>query len=160
MNKKKTHKIHYINSSSISKNSFNINNSVDRTKNIRHQRIKKAILDKNINTYDKNLKLIETAKNSTTNINRRITNILFMSNSKRDKIQLNKRRTKHTYHFIFYSKENIAPLSNRASNSVEKIKSNNFRFNDITPKKQKRNNIKRPLKEKITKSEMYDCDRY
>ena len=150
MNKNKTHKIHYINTSSISNNSFNINNSVGRTKNISHQRIKKAILDKNIISGDKKLKLTETADNSSTNINRRIANILFIDNTKKDVIKLSKGRKKHAYHFIFYSKENIVPLSSRVSNSVDRIKSNNFRFNGITPKKQKRNDIKSPLKEKIT----------
>ena len=144
MNKNKTHKIHYINTSSISNNSFNINNSVGRKKNISHQRIK------NIISGDKKLKLTETADNSSTNINRRIANILFIDNTKKDVIKLSKGRKKHAYHFIFYSKENIVPLSSRVSNSVDRIKLNNFRFNGITPKKQKRNNIKSPLKENIT----------
>ena len=139
MNKKKTHKIHYINTSTISNLSFDTTNSVDKTKNLKHQRIKKSILDNKINSERKNWKFLETAKNSNTNINIKISNILFINstkNNKKDVSDLNKSRPKHTYHLIFYSKEKIKPLS-RLSNSVDKIKSNNFRFNGIIPKKQK-----------------------
>ena len=143
----KAHKIHYINTSTISNNSFYISNSVDKAKNLKHQKIKKAILDHKIKSGEKKVKLLETAEYSNTNINFRISKIFFINNTKKDLTKLNKSRTKHTYHLIFYTKGKIPPLA-KLSNSVDKIKSNNFSFNGITPIKRKKN-IKNELKEKI-----------
>ena len=67
MNRKKSHKIHYISSIKLSNNIADCANS---SKNMFHKRIKEPIL--NEMSYHKNNKIKESSTNSCLNINKRV----------------------------------------------------------------------------------------
>ena len=144
MKKEKTHKIHYISSISVSNKK---SNKYDLRKDLFNEKINQDILDNKKIFGQKNLKKVERIKNSYTNVNDKISNIL--NESKEDHYKSKISMKKHNYHSIFYSRDNLTRLS-KVSNSVDKIKSNNINKKIYTPRRHISTNISIPFKKEAT----------
>ena len=142
MNRKKSHKIHYISSTKLSNNIVDCANS---SKNMFHKRIKEPIL--NEMSYYKNNKIKESSTNSCLNINKRVSEQITLKDGPKTG------RKKHIYHTIFYSNKNINNIVKNSS-SVDKIKSNKtngncaYTYICTTPRKHTTTKVKIQLKER------------